>query len=465
MNIIITEQQFHDLVQKCVTEGVYVNGVRGNKATLSYGKGMTRHAGNLMAQDMIKTDKMDANNSDTYLVPLKGGIVSYNITSISGQEVMHYFKNYWDHKKAEVVMKNAEGEKESYELQMEKREFNEFLMQFINKVSFVVKHYLSNNNVGEIAKISIYPVPSSSNFNIKMSEELLGMSIGGLQIQVIDQNLFKKDVSNIERDNDFINKNKEYFDASLSNRLNKSATAYVDTAINKSHAIEKFGKYIDEVNKCAMKLLHDLNNYLNGVSKGSPKTLNSIIYDYKYYCDIMDDSVKQCHYNDVARDVEDASLFFNTIASKKKYSKGASVEKRTDFIWNLVKNSPLIRGKVSPITGKPYKKRDVVLWDYAPFKMKNLSNGVRMGLKNFFSINTEVLQKEIQRINGTLFIIFDDNISGGATLSDICMQAKNAGIKNILPITFGKMGVKWQMGTVALNRPTDKNGNWGSFNY
>lgn len=465
MNIIITEQQFHDLVQKCVTEGVYVNGIKGNKATLSYGKGMTRHTGNLMAQDMIKTDKMDANNSDTYLVPLKGGIISYNITSISGQEVMHYFKNYWEHKKAEVVMKNAQGEKESYELEMEKREFNEFLMQFINKVSLVVKHYLSTKNIGEISKISIYPVPSSSNFNEKMAEELLGMAIGGLQIQVIDQNLFRKDTSDIQRDNDFISKNSDYFNSSLSTQLNKPTMAYVDTAINKSHAIEKFGRYIEEVNKCATKLLHDLNNYLNGIYKGSPKTLNSIVYDYKYYCDIMDDAVKQCHYNDVARGAEDSMLFFNTVASKKKYSKGASIEKRSEFIWQLIKNSPLIRGRRSPVTGKPYAKRDVVLWDYAPFKMKNLSNGVRMGMKNFFSLDPEIFQKEIQRINGTLFIIFDDNISGGATLSDICMQAKKAGIKNILPITFGKMGVKWQMGPVTLNRPTDKNGKWGNFNY
>lgn len=465
MNIIISEQQFRDLVQKCVTEGVYINGVRGNKANLSYGKGLTRHAGNLNPQDMIKTDKMDTNNADTYLVPLKGGLYSYNITSISGTEVMHYFKNYWDHKKAEIKMKDIKGNEETYQLEMEKREFNEFLRQFILKVSFVVEHYLQNNTVGEISKISIYPVPSSSEFNQRMAEELVNMSIGGLQIQVIDRNLFKKDTTNIEKDNEFIEKNKEYFSSEMGNVHNKPVTDYIDTTINKSHAIEKFGQYVDAVNDCTKKLLHDLNNYLNGVSKGSQKTLNSIVYDYKYYCDIMDDSVKKCRYNDVARGVEDSAIYFNKVAAKKKYSKDASISKRTACVWNLIRNSPLIRGKVSPITGKPYTKRDIAYWEYTPFHMKNLSNGVRMGMKNFFSIDTNVLQKEISRINGTLFIIFDDNISGGATLSDICMQAKNAGIKNILPITFGKMGVKWQMGTVALNRPTDKNGNWGQFNF
>lgn len=464
MNIIITEQQFKRLIQDSIMEGVYVNGIHGNKAMLSYGKGMKRHAGNLNSQDMINTDKMDANNSDTYIVPLKGGIMSYNITSISGTEVMHYFKNYWDHKKSEVTIKNTEGSKESYELEMQKREFNEFLQQFISKVSLVVNHYLSTNDIGEISKISICPVPSSSNFNQKMAEELLGMNIGGLNIQVIDKNLFHKDTSNIQRDNDFIEKNKEYFASSMSKVQNKPVTDYIDTTINKSHALDKFGIYIEEVNKCTSKLLHDLNNYLNGVSKGSPKTLNSIIYDYKFYCDIMDDSVKKCGYTDVARGV-DSVLYFNTIASKKKYSKDASISKRTNCVWDLIRNSPLIRGQVSPITGKPYTKREIAYWEYAPFQMKNLSNGVRMGIKNFFSIDTEVLQKEIARINGTLFIIFDDNISGGATLSDICMQAKNAGIKNILPITFGKMGVKWQMGAIALTRPTDKNGNWGQFNF
>ena len=64
------------------------------KGSLKYDKSATKkyNKGNLSSLDMLKTDKMDSNNNDTYEVPLKGGIMSYNITSINGTDVMHYFK-------------------------------------------------------------------------------------------------------------------------------------------------------------------------------------------------------------------------------------------------------------------------------------------------------------------------------------------------------------------------------------
>lgn len=466
MNIIITESQFRELVQKQLLEGVYVNGLKGNKALLSYGKGMTYHRGNLMPQDLVKTDKMEQNNNDTYIVPLKGGINSYNITSIKGQEVMHYFKYYWDSKKAEVKVKDKEGNEKNYELEMEKREFNDFLQQFIKKVSIVIEHYVSNNNVGEISKISIYPVPSSSRFNEEMSKELIGMNILGLPIQVINQKLFYKDTSNIQRDNDFIEKNKEYYNSEMSQvaGYKKPVLSFLDTAVNRNHAMQEFDRFINGLNECTKQMLQTLNNYKNGPSKGSQTTLKTLAWTYRYYCDIMDQSVKICTYNDAVRGVEDAQIHFNKIANQKKYSKNASIEKRTEIIWEFIKNTPYIRGQRSPITGKPYTKREINYWEYTPFQMKSLSNGERMGLKNFFSIDTNVLQQEIKRIQGTLFVIFDDNVSGGATLSDICLQAKKAGIQNILPITFGQMGVKWEKGVIPLTRPTDKNGNYGYFN-
>ena len=46
--------------------------------------------------DYVKTDKMDSLGGDTYEVPLKGGITSYNITSKNGSLVMKYFKHFFD---------------------------------------------------------------------------------------------------------------------------------------------------------------------------------------------------------------------------------------------------------------------------------------------------------------------------------------------------------------------------------
>ena len=71
--------------------------------------------------------------------------------------------------------------------------------------------------------------------------------------------------------------------------------------------------------------------------------------------------------------------------------------------------------------------------------MKSVTNDIRMGLKGYFSMNQELKEKELEEAKNTIFVIFDDNVSGGATLSDICSQLIEAGVKFIIPITFGKM--------------------------
>ena len=132
---------------------------------------------------------------------------------------------------------------------------------------------------------------------------------------------------------------------------------------------------------------------------------------------------------------------FNAI----KYAKGPSVNERTKNIQNIV----------ASVLGKTYVSQnqiDVVAIDKRNFQIKNLSNDIRMGLKNYFKAQ-DGIEDELARIEGTVFVIFDDNISGGATLSDICYQAKKLGIKYIIPITFGEMRVKYNQGVMAINAP------------
>lgn len=87
------------------------------------------------------------------------------------------------------------------------------------------------------------------------------------------------------------------------------------------------------------------------------------------------------------------------------------------------------------------------------FQIKNLTNDTRMGLKNYFKLQNNV-EDEIKEIQNTIFVIFDDNISGGATLSDICYQCKKIGINYIVPITFGEMRTKYSQGVLQINKPT-----------
>lgn len=98
MIIRLSEEQYKWLnnAQDIISEDVYVNGIKGKKANLTYSQrhssNPTKNHGNMNSADMLDTGKMDQDNNDTFIVPLKGGINSYNITSIKGVEVMHYFK-------------------------------------------------------------------------------------------------------------------------------------------------------------------------------------------------------------------------------------------------------------------------------------------------------------------------------------------------------------------------------------
>lgn len=92
------------------------------------------------------------------------------------------------------------------------------------------------------------------------------------------------------------------------------------------------------------------------------------------------------------------------------------------------------------------------------FSIKSMTNDIRLGLKNYFLADDEIVKQELEKIQNTVFVIFDDNISGGATLSDICLQAKNLGIQYIIPITFGKMRESYsKYGGSSITKPNNLN--------
>ena len=119
-----------------------------------------------------------------------------------------------------------------------------------------------------------------------------------------------------------------------------------------------------------------------------------------------------------------------------------------------------------------------------PFEIKNLPDSVRMALKNIYnpinddtklkisdlwsydkgdSHRTKISGKELKeiemaKIRQGVIVVFDDNVSGGATLSDVCLQLMNLGAEHIIPITFGQMRKKTTTkdednATVYLNEP------------
>ena len=367
--IYLTESQFKKYVN-FLSESVYINSLNGKskKANITYQPGTIRSIGNKNFFDTLKTDKMDVTGSyDTYKVPLKGGIVSYNITSIRGEDIMHYFKNYF---KKQKTYSKIGGE--DYELTMEDKEFNQFLKTFISKVSTVVNHY-----VGELPKevefsgISIYPVKSSSNFNIQMCNEIADKAICGLPITPISTELFQKNLENLERDEDFIKKNQTYYNGKMSNiGSDASVSQYIDKDINKAKALQSVTKYIESINKECSFLLTCLANYNSKNGIVGELAIHRMVNHYRMYCDLIEELKKSCVYYDNVRGVT-SSIHEESIFKKLKYTKGPSVEKRSNFLWSIVGGQ--LRGIKSPITGKPYKMVELVNIERTPFEIKSLT--------------------------------------------------------------------------------------------
>ena len=435
-----------------LSEDVFASKKKGkNKIQLSYNKrtsdAITKNRGNLTPAELLNTGKMDQNNSDTYEVPLKGGIMSYNITSIKGTEIMHYFKNKYA--KMEVDL-NGDGQKEEYELFMEDPEYREFFNQFYNKINTVVSHvtndlYQKSNGKVKFSGVSIYPVPSSSNFNEMVSKQLSQyVKLDGLSVVSINQGLFRKDLSNLQKDTDFIKKNKDYYSSNMFKYGNDQTTheQYLDKTLkdysSKEEIRNRIRVLVDEYNATYNKL--DMY-YLQNRNKNRRNFVQTLAAHYmnlvSKYNELFE-ALKQGRKRAVSSDE-----MFETL----KGTKSQVEERKTEDIWRILK--PFFRGNGVPkLTMHRLQAKD--------FQIKTLPNDVRMGMKNYFASNLDIVQQEMEKIKGTIFVIFDDNISGGATLSDICMQAKQLGIEYIIPITFGEMQKKYSLGMgMQINKPTN----------
>ena len=465
-NLSITQDIMRNVIRESVSaflrEVVYVSDAdkKTGKARLTYKKSSNWGNGNLMYNDKLKTDKMDTNDDDTYEVPLKGGIISYNITSISGKEVMHYFKRHFKNEDT-----NVEIDGKKYKLLMADDEFRAFIDQFCAKVNAVihsaVERFREDGNFG-IEKISIYPVPSSSNFNTKMANIMALGSHLGYETTVIDENLFLKDLRNLQKDEEFITKNQDFYSGSLTVGTQKplSITSYVDSDINRAKKFRLVPSYVNKLNSYAEQLNKQYYAYNSAVKKG--QTVDGIterlVDIYKEYHDTIKQCLLDTEYESDTKDNGKASMMLKSLMQQAGYTKPASVNQRTSAIAKVI--FPELRNEVSPVTHEPYMSKpsdiiDIQGWEPVSFQIKNLPNSERLALKNIYNPNTDeaLVQNELEKIKGTIFIIFDDNISGGATLSDICYQAKQLGIEYIVPITFGKMTEKNSAGGITYRTP------------
>ena len=420
-----------------------------------------RASNNANVFDKLGTEEMDQDNANTLEVPLKGGLISYNITDIKGTEIMHYFKKKWTREqRATIDVKDNEGNKNEYELEMENSQEREFINRFVKKVEFVINAWINKNKKQNIdfTKLSILPVDSTSSFNKKfVSQELIKLNINGLSCQMVNPEIIKKELKNLQRDEEFIEKNKSFYnsDFALSDHKQGTINQRVDNIVRKNNALKIVNDKVNEINEKVNVLLNFIQNSKKSETL-SRTQIKNLIYNYTRYVDL----IRECYSITYVGAIDNTkhSLNHEEIINSIKYSKGPSIDKRSSLLWQKVK--PYLRGEKSPIDGKSYEEMPLCYWKKSDFEIKSLRNSERLGLKNIYNVNSdwdeEKLQKELNKIKGTILLIFDDNISGGATLSDVCYQCKELGMENIIPITFGKMSESNTMRGLVLNTP--KNG-------
>lgn len=325
---------------------------------------------------------------------------------------------------------DGDGEKESYELFMENDEYQQFFRRFYTKVNYVVSHvckelYTKSNGKIAFSGVSICPVPSSSGFNTMVAKQLAKYTkLNDLKVIDIDVNMFKKDFTNLKKDEEFIAKNKQYYSSNMFDSEVEDITheGYVDKTLNRFSKIRDTRPYIEEYNK----IFRQLNVCYANRNKYGDRFGQALAKFYKNLYDVfvkLNSSVK--------------GMWKKQVFSKLKGTKSQVEARKSDEMWEIVK--PYLRG--TNVT-----KMDMHYLQPSDFEIKNLSNDIRMGMKDYFVSNVDVVEREMEKIKGTIFVIFDDNISGGATLSDMCMQAKKLGIEYIIPITFGEMQQKYYLG-------------------
>ena len=466
--IYINEEQLQKL-----NEDVYTQSLDNNnkKAKITYQKGVDSSVKDVInSGEGLKTDKMDSMNSDTYIVPLKNGINSYNITSIDGKEIMHYFKRHFSNQATKMMVDFGKS-KEEYELEMENREIRDFLRQFAEKVTFVIEDYVSkhkeltNRKIYKLSQVCVYPVKSSSNFNSKIVDLLLNykQSIYGLPVLKLNENLLKKDISNIQKDEDFIAKNIDYYNrdrTSSYKQMNGRDTHMnaLNTDLNMLQARNKVNNEVNALNEIVRILLTKLYSYRHNINIGNEKAAQNdavrianlfpdycrrssedrVIMQYSYYVD--DRTGESYHKNNKAYNKEKGESEY-THFKQKKSTKMPSVDENTKEIIEITKNyNPQGYNSLKP---QELRMVRVMYREIIDFQIKKLFNDTRMGLKNLFGFDEKELEIAKKQIEGNILVIFDDNISGGATLSDICAQFMNVGVKHIIPITFGKMFEQW----------------------
>lgn len=202
-----------------------------------------------------------------------------------------------------------------------------------------------------------------------------------------------------------------------SSEFNKDMVEYIMDRYKKSPGI-----------KCIPNLMSKniRNVYVNftvakelGLSDADINRLRHDVENWKSDADVYDLRVKIDELND-----------YIAYHSGKRGRPTNDIKQKKELVKNLEEQIKILRkgrrGKDKTKTSEGKAKN---------FEIKSIEDKRRRSLEGLFGINPKLSGIQ-QDLKGKNVVIFDDNISSGATLDDICLELQKYGVASILPITL-----------------------------
>ena len=202
-----------------------------------------------------------------------------------------------------------------------------------------------------------------------------------------------------------------------SSEFNKDMVEYIMDRYKKSPGI-----------KCIPNLMSKniRNVYVNftvakelGLSDADINRLRHDVENWKSDADVYDLRVKIDELND-----------YIAYHSGKRGRPTNDIKQKKELVKNLEEQIKILRkgrrGKDKTKTSDGKAKN---------FEIKSIEDKRRRSLEGLFGINPKLSGIQ-QDLKGKNIVIFDDNISSGATLDDICLELQKHGVESILPITL-----------------------------
>ena len=202
-----------------------------------------------------------------------------------------------------------------------------------------------------------------------------------------------------------------------SSEFNKDMVEYIMDRYKKSPGI-----------KCIPNLMSKniRNVYVNftvakelGLSDSDINRLRHDVENWKSDADVYDLRVKIDELND-----------YIAYHSGKRGRPTNDIKQKKELVKNLEEQIKILRkgrrGKDKTKTSDGKAKN---------FEIKSIEDKRRRSLEGLFGINPKLSGIQ-QDLKGKHIVIFDDNISSGATLDDICLELQKHGVASILPITL-----------------------------